>query len=367
MDRSRRALRAIGCAIAVVAAIVLHGVAFAQQPAPNQQEAARQAQDGQPAQVQRQEVQPFNNAPVWRDVRSGDKNPYQTTQVRGRETNVLIQNEGEMWRRIRNGPITVYGGWLIVLAFLALGLFYWWRGEIMLKEPRTGHTILRFTEWQRIVHWTTAIAFVILAISGIFMLFGRYVILPIFGYSVFSFLTIVGKNLHNFVGPLFAVCTVLSITAFIRGNGFRRYDWTWIRRIGDFLKGEHVSAGRYNAGEKLWFWIGVTLLGIVVSASGLVLDFPNFGQTREAMQLANVIHAIAAVCFIAFGLAHIYLGTIGVEGTYDAMRHGVVDETYAKEHNDIWYEEVMANRGRPAAGMTPTHAPAAPVQEGWKK
>jgi formate dehydrogenase subunit gamma len=334
--------------------------------AANPQEAALVRQEGQPAQIQRQATQPLNNAPVWRDVRSGDANPFQTTQVRGRETNILIQNEGEMWRRIRNGPITVYGGWLVVIAFLAIGLFYWWRGEIRLHEPRTGREILRFTSWERTVHWVSAIAWVILAVSGIFMLFGRYVILPIFGYTLFSALTILGKNLHNFVGPLFVVCTILMIPTFARRNVWRSYDWTWMRRFGDFLKGRHVSAGKYNAGEKVWFWLGVFLAGVTVSVTGLILDFPNFGQLRETMQIANVIHAVAAVGFIAFGLGHIYLGTIGVEGAYDAMRHGTVDETWAKEHHDIWYREVVSERGAPAPGMAPTSAAAAPMKEGWK-
>jgi formate dehydrogenase subunit gamma len=353
-------------AMALLIALLLPHVSSAQQQAPTQEEAAKQQQEGQPAQASREITQPGNNAPFWRDVREGERNAYQTTQVRGIETNILIQNEGEMWRRIRNGPITVYGGWLIVIAFLAIGLFYWWRGEIRLHEPRTGREILRFTSWERILHWTTAIAFVTLAISGIFMLFGRYVILPLFGYTVFSTLTIIGKNLHNFVGPLFVVCTLLMIVTFIRGNGFRRYDFTWMRRIGDFLKGRHVPAGKYNAGEKVWFWLGVTLLGMIVSGTGLVLDFPNFGQGREAMQLANVIHAVAAVGFIALGLGHIYLGTIGLEGSYDAMRHGTVDETWAKEHHEYWYREVTQNRGESSPGLSPTRAPASSLKEGWK-
>src|SRR5205823_4674826 len=130
--------------------------------------------------------------------------------------------------------------------------------------------------------------------------------------------------------------------------------------------GRHVPAGKYNAGEKVWFWLGVTLLGIIVSGTGLVLDFPNFGQTRETMQFANVIHAVAAVGFMALSLGHIYLGTIGLEGSYDAMRHGTVDETWAKEHHEYWYQQVMASRGRATGGMSPTAAPASPMKEGWK-
>jgi formate dehydrogenase subunit gamma len=338
-------------------------------PAAEQKGAAQQpgAAEGQPAQVQRQATQPLNNAPFYRDVRSGEPDPYTTTQVRGRETNVLIQSEGEMWRRVRNGPLTVYGGWLMVAVFVAILLFYWRRGEIMLQEPKTGRLIVRFTAWERTVHWATAISFVILALSGIFMLFGRYVLLPIFGYTIFSTLTILGKNLHNFVGPLFVVCSVLLFVVFVHDNFPRAYDWRWLRKAGGMLSGEHVPSGRFNAGEKLWFWGGVLVLGIAVSASGLILDFPNFGQTRETMQISNVVHAAAAVVYMAVSLGHIYLGTIGLQGSYDAMRHGVVDETWAKEHHEYWYRDVMARRDRSAPGAIPTTAPASAMEEGWKK
>jgi formate dehydrogenase subunit gamma len=314
----------------------------------------------------REVTQPLNNAPFWRDVREGERNAYQTSQVRGVDTTVLVQSEGEIWRQVRNGPITVFGGWLLVGAFLAVVLFYGWRGKILLHEPRTGRKIRRFTSWERIVHWATAAAFVILAVSGIFMLFGRYVILPALGYTAFSVVTVVGKNLHNFVGPLFVVCTVLMVVTFLRDNFLRSYDWTWLRRTGDFLKGRHVSAGKYNAGEKVWFWLGVTMLGVVVSVTGLVLDFPNFGQGRQTMQLANVIHAVSAIGFIAMSIGHIYLGTIGLEGSYDAMRHGTVDETWAKEHHDIWYQQVMADRSRPLRGRALHAAPASSMKEGWE-
>jgi formate dehydrogenase subunit gamma len=307
-------------------------------------------QSGQRGQAAREHTQPLNNAPVWRDVREGEQNAYQTSQVRGVETTILVQSEGEIWRQLRNGPITVFGGWLLVAVFLAIALFYWWRGRIMLKEPRTGREILRFNSWQRLVHWTTAIAFVLLATSGILMLFGRYAVLPLIGYGAFSAVTIGAKNLHNFAGPLFAVCTVLMVLTFVRGNGFRRHDWTWLRRVGDFLRGRHVSSGRYNAGEKIWFWGGVTLLGIVVSVTGLVLDFPNFGQGRQTMQIANAAHAVAAIGFMAMAIGHIYLGTVGLEGSYHAMRHGSVDETWAKEHHDIWYEQIVDTRSRSLPG-----------------
>ena len=318
------------------------------------------------AQAQRQVTQPLNNAPFWREVRKGEDNPYQTTQVRGPETHVLIQSEGETWRQFRNGPITLYGGWFLVIVFLAILLFYWRRGEIMLHEPKTGRLIERFTPWERIVHWTVAITFVILAVTGIIMLFGKHVVLPVIGYTLFSWLGILGKNLHNFLGPLFVVSLIIMAITYLRDNIPHARDWTYVRRFGDFLRGQSVPAGRFNAMEKFWFWAGVILLGVLVSATGLVMDFPNFGQTREAMQIVNVIHAIAAVLFMALALGHIYIGTIGMEGAYDAMRHGSVDETWAREHHLYWYEDVMRGEARRSAGHGPATAPAAPIKEGWK-
>lgn len=342
-------------------------LAHAQQSG-TQQGAADQpgAAKGQPAEVQRQITQPLNNAPVWRDVRSGDVNAYQTTQVRGIETNVLIQTEGEMWRRIRNGPVTVYGGWLVVLVFAAIALFYWRRGRIMLSEPKTGRVLVRFSAWERTIHWATAISFVILAVTGMITLFGRYVVLPLFGYTLFSALAIVGKSLHNFVGPLFSICIVLMIVTYVKDNLPQKGDWLWIKKFGGLLTGEHVPSWRFNAAEKSWFWIGVTLLGIIASITGFILDFPNFGQTRETMQLTNVIHAISAAIFIALSFGHIYLGTIGMEGAYDTMRHGVADEAWAKEHHEYWYRQQVGERRDAVPGAAPTAAPASSMREGWK-
>ena len=142
------------------------------------------AAEGSAKQAERQATQPLNNAPFWRDVRGGE-NPYQTTQVRGVETKVLVQSEGEIWREIRNGPVTVYGGLLLVVIAAIIGLFHWIHGAIKLHGRPSGKLIPRFTDWGRLVHWSTAITFVILAISGLILLFGKYVLLPAFGYTLF--------------------------------------------------------------------------------------------------------------------------------------------------------------------------------------
>jgi formate dehydrogenase subunit gamma len=317
------------------------------------------------AQAERQAIQPGNNAPVWRDVRGGD-HPYQTTQVRGVETSVLVQSQGQIWREIRNGPITVYGGWLLILVTAAIGVYYWRKGPLKVQAKPTGRMIERFSDWDRIVHWATAISFCVLGITGLTILFGKYVLLPVFGYTLFSWLAVLAKNLHNFVGPLFAICTVLMFVTFVRDNLPSARDWLWVRKAGGLITGEHVPSGRFNAGEKSWFWVGVIMLGVAAAVTGAILDFPNFAQGRGAMQLANVIHAVVAVAFIALSLGHIYMGTIGVEGAYESMRNGSVDESWAREHHEDWYNEIKASEGRRAPGGAATAATASPMTEGWK-
>jgi formate dehydrogenase subunit gamma len=152
---------------------------------------------------------------------------------------------------------------------------------------------------------------------------------------------------------------------FVRDNIWQRGDWEWVRKAGGLFSGKHVPSWRFNIAEKSWFWLGVTFLGIIVSITGFVLDFPNFAQGRTLMQQANVIHAIAAVLFIAASFGHIYLGTIGMEGAYESMRQGYVDETWAREHHEYWYNEVMGGKGiRGAAAPSPVKA--ASMKEGWK-
>jgi formate dehydrogenase subunit gamma len=318
---------------------------------------ARAAEAAQ-AQAERERSQPGNNAPFWRDVRDGEANAHQTTQVRGVEAGILVQSEGELWRQIRNGPITVYGGWFLVLVFVGIMAFYRLRGPIKMHGAPTGRLIHRFTPWERVLHWTTAIIWTALAATGIIMLFGRYVILPAVGHPVFSGFAHFSKALHNFLGPLFAVCTVAMFVTFVRDNLWRKRDWQWIRHFTGFLRGRNQSSEKYNAGEKVWFWLGVLLAGLAVAATGLVLDFPNFGQGRETMQFAHMLHSVAAIGFMALGLGHIYLGTIGMQGAYDAMRYGYVDEAWAKEHHDIWYRQVKAPAVRSPSGTVSGTAPA---------
>jgi formate dehydrogenase subunit gamma len=295
------------------------------------------------AQQERTKTQPGNNAPVWREANS-DQAHY--SSLPAKEAGVLIQRTGQKWRLFRNGVITVWGGWLVVVVPLAILAFFAWRGTIPLKTPRTGRMIERFTPFERIVHWTMAISFSILALSGVVILFGKHFLLPIFGHTLFGWLTYILKNLHNLTGPVFTVAIVVAFVLFVRDNLPSRDDLTWIVRAGGLVTGSHVPSRRFNAGEKLWFWIGLVVFGLILSASGWVLDMivPGMDYYRATMQIANVIHAIAAVLMIAMACGHIYMGTIGMEGAYRAMRDGYVDEAWAQEHHEIWYDDIKAGK-----------------------
>ena len=278
----------------------------------------------------------WNNPPAW-DT-SSERPQY--ASIPGIESNRLIQGAGREWREFRNGPLTKVGGWLLVGILAAIAVFYLARGPLRLHGQPTGRLIERFNAIERVSHWVMAACFVILALSGIVILFGKHIVLPWLGYGAFSWLTVLSKNLHNFVGPLFIFSLVVMILLYLKDNIPAAHDAEWLKKAGGMFGGQEVPSGKFNAGEKLWFWGGMVVLGTLVSVTGLILDFPNWNQGREAMQQSNVIHAICAVLFIGASFGHIYLGTLGVPGAYGAMRDGYVDEQWAKEHHGIWSEQV---------------------------
>jgi formate dehydrogenase subunit gamma len=319
------------------------------------QDAGDEAGEQAAQQVERQQTQPLNNAPVWREVRSGV--PAETAVI-GRETNVLIQptmklpgfpavSAGEAWRLARP-PLSTAGGALIALSLLALAGFYRWRGSIEVHDKPTGRLIRRFSPAERIAHWSVAISFSVLGITGLVMGLGKYVLIPVFGHTLFAWLAEVSKALHNFTGPVFAVFLPILIAIFIRDNLPKGYDLEWLKTFGGMLSKGAADApsGRFNAGEKILFWVLPCFLSVILVVTGLILDFPNFDQTRRVMQQANLVHLISALLGITVAFFHIYLGTVGQRGAYQAMRTGYVDEAWAKEHHSYWYADVKAGRSR---------------------
>ena len=323
--------------------------------------------------AQRAKSQPGNNAPFWRAVQQSGVNAG-ITNLPGAEKGVLIQefvqypgsrvtNAGEAWRQVRNDWIILYGGSLIVIVVLALALYYFAKGSMGGHVPDTGRKIERFTFFERAAHWSNAIAFCVLAVSGIVMAFGKFWLLPVIGSTLFGWLTYALKTAHNFAGPLFAVSLLIVFVTFLRDNFPGRGDLQWLLKGGGMFGGAEPPSGRFNAGEKIIFWGGVFFLGIVVVGSGLVLDklIPGLAYLRGDMQIAHMIHGVATVLMMAMFLGHIYLGTIGMKDAYKAMETGYVDEGWAAEHHALWYEDIKAGKvpaqrtppaaGRPAAQL----------------
>jgi formate dehydrogenase subunit gamma len=307
--------------------------------------------------AERGKVQPGNNAPMWRAVGAGVTGYSSLPPSQAPEAGNLIQkfvqypgsgltNAGEAWRQVRNNWIIPYGGALFLIVLGAIALFYLGKGPMGTHGVDTGRKIERFTPFERSAHWANAIAFCVLAISGLVMAFGKFFLLPIMGGTLFGWLSYALKNAHNFAGPLFAVSLVIVFFTFLRDNWPQRGDLNWLLKGGGMLSGKEVPSHRFNAGEKLIFWGGVLFLGVIVVGSGLVLDklIPGLIYERGTMQVAHMVHAVATVLMMCMFLGHIYIGTIGMRGAYKAMRTGYVDETWAKEHHEYWYDDVKSGK-----------------------
>jgi formate dehydrogenase subunit gamma len=283
----------------------------------------------------------------WRVVREGMP-AYTSTPQQGHT--VLIVNSGENWREIRNGFIMPLSQWMIVLALVAMGLFYKLVGPDRMEGPRSGTKIERFKRWERVLHWYTAVIFIIMAVTGLSLLLGRIMLIPLFGHAADAVYLQAVKVLHNYCGPLLLVGIILEFVFWVSFNIPRKSDLQWFKSMGGFLGHEpRPHTGRVNAGQKGWFWL-VVLFGVAVGITGVLLDFPIWGQSRLTMQTAHMIHVVAAILFIAASLGHIYMGTVGVEGTFEGMWTGSVDTAWARQHYDLWYEEKMREKGEePAA------------------
>jgi formate dehydrogenase subunit gamma len=307
---------------------------------------------------ERAKAQPGNNAPMWRQVGEGVTGFSSLPKSEAPEAGNLIQrfvqypgsrwtNAGEAWRQVRNNWLIPYGGSLLVIVMLALAIVYFTKGPMKTTIPATGRKIERFTPFERAAHWANAIAFVALGVSGVVMAYGKFFMLPIMGGTLFGWLTYALKNIHNFAGPLFAVSLVVVFFTFLKDNWPEKGDLQWILKGGGMLGGGHAPpTNRFNPGSKAIFWGGVFFLGIFIIGSGFVMDMivPGMVYERGTMQIAHMVHAVAGVLMLAMFLAHAYLGSVGMDGAYEGMRHGYVDEAWAKEHHEYWYDDVKSGK-----------------------
>jgi formate dehydrogenase subunit gamma len=324
--------------------------------------------------AQRAAVQPGNNAPMWRKVGEGVTGFSSLPKSQAPEAGNLIQpfvqypgsrwtNAGEAWRQVRNQWIIPYGGAFLLIVAGAIALFFIGKGKLGHAEAHAGGSrIERFTPFERSAHWANAAAFVVLAISGIVMAFGKFFVLPVIGASLFGWLAYALKTAHNFAGPLFVVSLVVVFFTFVKDNMPTKEDKAWLVKGGGLLSDQEVPSHRFNAGEKIVFWAGVMLLGGIVAGSGLVLDklLPGLLYERGTMQIAHMVHAVAATMMMAMFLGHIYIGTIGMRGAYKAMKTGYVGDDWAREHHELWYADIQS--GKIAAQRSQPEAPGKPIQ-----
>jgi formate dehydrogenase subunit gamma len=259
---------------------------------------------------------------------------------------VLVQPEGREWRAFRIFIFRTVAGVLVVGTALALAAFYFFKGRIRLEHGRSGFTVPRFNGFERMAHWLTATSFIVMALTGIVITFGRPVLIPLLGHGRFTPLADWSKLAHNFFAVPFLIGVFLILILWIRDNLPERADIEWLKQGGGLLSGGkvHPEAGRFNAGQKMIFW-SVVLGGIVLGVTGFMLMMPFAWTGIGGMQIAHVAHALVASLLAAVIVAHIYIGTVGMEGAFDAMGSGEVDTNWAREHHSRWYEELERQPG----------------------
>ena len=269
----------------------------------------------------------------------------------------LIQPAGRDWRDFHRSKLPIVGGVAILGMIALLAIFLMVRGRIRIHQGFSGKTILRFASFERFTHWLTASCFVILALSGLNVSFGRVLILPLFGADGFAAMSHYAKLAHNYLAFPFMLGLIIMFLIWIKDNIPGKLDLEWFKQGGGVLfEGRHPPARRFNAGQKGIFWI-VIIGGTLMSVSGWFLLFPYIPDNVTTMQLWTVIHAVIAMLFIAAMLAHIYIGTVGMEGAFEAMNSGEVDLNWASEHHSLWVEEEQA-RGQASSGSAPRAVPA---------
>ena len=271
---------------------------------------------------------------------------------------VLIQPAGRTWDHFHEVTLYWLGAIVILGTLAALAAGYFVLGRLRISAGRSGRKVPRFKTFERFVHWLTAVSFVVLGISGLNITFGKHLLLPLIGNDAFSAFSQVAKYAHNFTSFPFVLGLVLIVVMFIKDNIPDKIDIEWFKQGGGFIKSKHAPARRFNAGEKLVFW-GALGAGAAVSVSGYLLLFPFYMTNIADMQIAQVVHSIFAILFVALILGHIYIGTLGMEGAFEAMWIGEVDFNWAKEHHDLWLEDELA-KDRPAG--PPRYPSATPAE-----
>jgi formate dehydrogenase subunit gamma len=269
----------------------------------------------------------------------------------------IEQPAGRDWRHFHQVTLRWIGGIAILGILAVLIVFYLWRGMVRIESGRAGRNIVRFNAFERFVHWMTATCFIILAVSGLNITFGRPLLLPLMSPEAFAAWSEWAKYAHNYLSFPFTLGVIVIFFMWIAGNIPNRVDVEWFRRGGGIAGHDHPPAYRFNGGQKMIYWI-VVLGGTAVAVSGYVLMFPFYGTAIQNMQAAQIAHGIVAMLFVAAMIGHIYIGTIGMEGAFEAMAEGTVDVNWAKEHHSLWLDQEKARKGPSRPHQQPAATPA---------
>jgi len=278
------------------------------------------------------------------------------------KSNTIEQPAGRDWRQFHEVWLRWIGAIAILGVAAAILIFYLFRGMVRIEAGRSGRVIVRFNAFERFVHWMTATCFVILAISGLNITFGKPLLLPLMSPGAFTGWSQTLKYLHNYLSFPFTIGVVVILLMWFAGNIPNRTDVEWLKEGGGLVGNKHPPAYRFNAGQKAVYW-SVVLIGGASAVTGYFLMFPFWGTGISGMQLAQIIHGIAAVGFIAIILGHIYIGTIGMQGAFEAMGEGTVDVNWARQHHKLWLEEEAARTGPNDSQPQPRGRPAATPAE----
>jgi formate dehydrogenase subunit gamma len=209
-------------------------------------------------------------------------------------------------------------------------------------HPGDPVTVDRYTTGARINHWITAASLVLLAISG----------LALFHPSLFFLTGLFGggentRAIHPWIGVVLFFGFLGLFLRFWRFNLWKGEDGTWMRRLSDVLRGHEENLpeiGKYNAGQKLVFWL-MSILIIILIASGLALWDQYFAQYTnvEQKRAAVLIHSLAAIVIICVWIVHVY-AAIWVRGTIRAMTRGSVTGGWAWRHHRKWLRELVTGK-----------------------
>ena len=286
----------------------------------------------------------------WKQVRGGQPG---YSAIKSEGANVLVQSGGEDWRQFKESPLVSKVPWAIAGMAVLLLLYHLLHGKNRLDiNSLSGRMVPRWNTLERMVHWITAFSFIFLSVTGLSMLLGKKLLIPLLGKAGFASWAAISMQVHNVIGPIFTVGIALMIIMWIWHNFPTVTDLKWFAKGGGLFGKAHPSAGRMNGGEKVWFWILMTL-GVAVCISGVIMVSPVYPQivipgldaARGLMQQASSVHVVAGVIWTAIALGHIYIGTAGTEGALEGMATGYVSEEWAAQHHDLWLEK-MKNEGK---------------------